>query len=103
MTTPTGTIAVNETDLHYGEKVTFSVTATDAYKTYVRVKVLQNGAVISLWSSVFSALPSYTTRAMGLYSPNWSGGAAQGVAELYEYQRNGRTNVLATVTFEVAA
>ncbi len=98
---PTGTLAVNETDLHYGGQVTFDVTAS-VTPTYVRLTAHQDGVVVAIGFSTFGFTNAYTTRPMGLDSPVWTSGGADCTAELVQVLARGRTRTLATINFTVA-
>ncbi len=100
-TRPTGTLAVNETDLHWGGQATFDVTAS-VTPTYVRLTAHQGDAVVMIGYTIFGYTNAYTTRPMGLSSPAWPNGGADCTAEFVQVLARGRTRTLATINFSVA-
>lgn len=97
----TGTISlvlVNSTDglAHYGQTVTFDISTTATDEPWVNLKCYQNGTLVAEgWNGYFER--SITGRNFGLYSPSWSGGAADCTARLTTPQRT----ELASTSFHV--
>jgi hypothetical protein len=66
---------------NFGDSVQFNVSTTATTQPWVNLVCSQNGAVVAQgWNGYFAA--SITGTAFGLYSPQWSGGAADCVAYL---------------------
>ena len=64
---------------NWGDLVTFNVSTTATTQPWVNLVCSQNGVVVaSGWNGYF--VGSLTTRNFGLYSPQWTGGAADCVA-----------------------
>jgi hypothetical protein len=84
----------------YGGTVTFDIATTAAYP-YVNLKCYQNGVLVSQsWAGFFDgALGNRTFR---LYSPQWTGGAADCTANL-DIKTNNKWKVLASTSFHVSA
>lgn len=82
----TGTISLvllDSTDglAHYGQRVTFNVSTTTTDQPWVNLKCYQGGALVSEgWEGFFAS--SLDDGIFGLYSPQWSGGAADCTAWL---------------------
>lgn len=97
----TGTISlvlVDSTDglAHYGQRVTFNVATTATNEPWVNLKCWQNGTLVAEgWNGFFER--SITGRNFGLYSPQWTGGAADCTAYLTTPQRK----VLGSASFHV--
>ena len=102
-TRPTGTVAVNETDLHYGDTVTFTVDVSEPVPTFVRVTCYQDEQAVGIGFTNTQRATHYVTDTTGMYSPVWTSGAAECKAELLQYLKGTRTRTLATTTFSVAA
>jgi hypothetical protein len=85
----TGTIALAPlvTDVNgngtpnYGDVVTFNISTTATTQPWVNLVCSQNGVVVAQgWDGFFAGSISGTS--FGLYSPQWTGGAADCVAYL---------------------
>lgn len=100
----TGTLELDDTEPSYGDRVHFTAT-TDAPGAFVHLQVEQNGRKVAEgWASV-SALGGPT---FGLYSPQWTSGAADATADLVYFTGTGPhgpqfSKPLASVAFHVAA
>jgi hypothetical protein len=81
---------------HYGDSVTFAV-HTDATSTpFVNLNCYQGGSLVAVgWANY-----SFGSPAFGLYSPQWTAGAADCTASL-EMNSNGRWKELASTSFHV--
>jgi hypothetical protein len=93
-------VLVNSTDglAHYGQTVTFDVSTTATDEPWVNLKCYQGGVLVAEgWAGYFDR--SITGRNFGLYSPSWTGGAADCTAFLMTPQRA----VLASTSFHVYA
>jgi hypothetical protein len=93
-------VLVNSTDglAHYGQTVTFNISTTATTQPWVHLVCSQNGVVVaSGWDGYF--VGSLSSENFGLYSPNWTGGAATCTAYLTTPQHS----VLASTTFSVYA
>jgi len=85
---PSGTssislVLVNSTDglAHYGQTVRFNVSSTQTDQPWVNLLCSQNGKqVLERWNGYFEG--SLTGRDFGLYSGQWTGGAADCTAWL---------------------
>jgi hypothetical protein len=83
---------------HWGGMVTFNVSTGATSEPWVDLKCYQNGVLVSqMWNGFFSG--SLTTENFGLYSPQWTGGAADCTADLTTPQ----WSVLASTSFHVYA
>lgn len=84
----------------YGNAVTFDVSST-ADRPFVNVRCYQNGAfVYDGWHGFFAGYlpePNFT-----LASSYWTEGAADCMARLVEWGRNGRERTLASLDFHVS-
>lgn len=95
----TGTVTVDQPELHYGDSVTFSV-VTNAPVTIVGFQCYQGGTFVLWGGGIVHREPVYTTRPDTLSSLAYTGGAADCTATLRSY-RNNHEKVLDTVDFEV--
>jgi len=99
-------IVVNQPNPKYGDFIDANV-STNAPSSGVRFTFSQNGSVVAVSSTVFHSGPSYTSEKCGLYSPIWTGGAADGIAEVILNAPTGPHGVtyktIASVKFSVAA
>jgi hypothetical protein len=99
----TGTIAlVMVTDVNsngtpnYGDAVTFNISTTATTQPWVNLQCSQNGVLVAQgWNGFF--VGSITGRNFGLYSPQWTGGAADCTA----YLTTPQWAVLASTSFHV--
>jgi hypothetical protein len=88
------------TEPGYGDFVSFSVSTTATTQPWVNLKCFQSGALVAEgWAAYFGTNPTPT---FGLYSPMWTGGAADCTAYLDMYA-NGRFRPLASTSFQVSA
>jgi hypothetical protein len=81
-------VLLNSTDglPHYGQWVTFNISTTATSEPWVNLKCYQNGVLVAEgWNGYFDR--SITGRNFGLYSPSWTGGAADCTARLTTPQR----------------
>jgi hypothetical protein len=84
----------------YGDTITFSVDTTATSYPFVNLTCFQNGGLVAQGSATFFAgAPGGT---FGLYSPKWTGGAADCTANLDMYW-NGKWKHLASTSFHVDA
>jgi hypothetical protein len=93
-------VLVNSTDglAHYGQTVTFNISTTATTQPWVHLVCSQNGVVVaSGWDGYF--VGSLSSENFGLYSPNWTGGAATCTA----YLTTPQWSVLGSTTFSVYA
>lgn len=66
---------------NWSDFVTFTISTTATTEPWVNLQCVQNGVVVSQgWDGYFDG--SLTTRNFGLYSPQWSSGAADCTAYL---------------------
>ena len=66
---------------NYGDVVTFNISTTATSEPWVNLVCSQNGVIVAEgWNGYFAA--SITGRNFGLYSPQWTGGAADCTAYL---------------------
>jgi hypothetical protein len=97
----TGTITMAMVDpadpvANWGDWVTFTVSTTATSEPWVNLKCWQNGTLVAEgWNGYFDR--SLTGRNFGLYSPSWSGGAAECTAYLTTPQHS----VLGSTSFHV--
>jgi hypothetical protein len=95
-TTTTGTSGAS-----YGNQVTFNVSTTVTAYPFVNLKCYQNGSLVGEgWAGFFAG--ALGSQAFGLYSPQWTGGAADCTATLDVYS-NGKWKELASTSFHVNA
>jgi len=86
---------------NYGETVTFNITTT-AEKPYVNVRCYQGTAfVYDSWAGFFKG--AWFGRNFTLSSSYWTGGAADCIARLVKWNKNGKQQTLASITFPVGA
>lgn len=101
----TGTVALNETDVHYGDTVTFTVT-TDAPRSDVRI-VCVHAAGSSFGFTNIADAGTYVTDTTRMTAPNWPESPAECTATLRDIQadKHGfkRAVELDAISFEVAA
>jgi hypothetical protein len=83
---------------HWGGQVTFTISTTATTQPWVELKCSQNGTVVAQGFDGFFA-GSLTTENFGLYSPQWTSGAADCTAVLETPQ----WAVLASTSFHVYA
>lgn len=96
--TSIGLVVLNSSDglAHYGQSVTFNVSTTQTSEPWVNLKCYQGGALVAEgWNGYFDR--SITGRNFGLYSPAWTGGAADCTAWVTTPQRA----LLASTSFHV--
>jgi hypothetical protein len=98
----TGSLTTSATaEPQYGDRVTFNISTTATTYPYVNLKCYQNGALVAQgWAGFFDG--ALGTQAFGLYSPQWTGGAADCVANL-DMNSHGKWKVLASTSFHVGA
>jgi hypothetical protein len=93
--------AAATTGPNYGNTVTFNVSTTATQYPYVNLQCFQNGALVGQgWAGFFAG--ALGSEAFGLYSPQWTSGAADCTASL-DMNVNGRWKVLASTSFHVNA
>jgi hypothetical protein len=88
-------------DPQYGGQVTFDISTTATAYPFVNLKCYQNGTLVAEgWAGFFDG--ALGNQAFGLYSPQWTGGAADCTANL-DMKSNAKWKVLATTSFHVGA
>ena len=93
-------VLLNSTDgqPHWGQQVTFNISTTATSQPWVNLKCNKNGVLVAEgWNGFFEG--SLTGRTFGLYSPQWTGGAADCTA----YLTTPQWAVLASTSFHVYA
>jgi hypothetical protein len=83
----------------YGDTITFAVDTTATSYPFVNLTCSQNGSEVAHGSAAFFGGAQGT---FGLYSPKWTGGAADCTANLDMYW-NGKWKHLASTSFHVDA
>jgi len=99
-TTTVSLVLLNSSDglPHYGQDVTFKVSSTQTTQPWVHLTCAQNGATVAeSWEGMFSG--SLSDGVFGLYSPQWTGGAADCTATV----TNPSWTPLASTSFHVYA
>jgi hypothetical protein len=90
----------------YGDSVTFAVSTEATNRPFVHLTCSQNGSVVlESWQAWFYGAAGVQSFTLGS-SRAWQGGAADCTAFLENwdsYSKNGRTTVLASTSFHVAA
>lgn len=85
---------------HYGHNVTFNVSTTLSYP-FVELQCSQGGTLVAQgWEGFFTG--ALSDRVFGLYSPQWTGGAADCTAYLSYMTKRGTWQRVASTTFSVA-
>jgi hypothetical protein len=85
-----------DTTPNWGDWVTFTVSTTSTDQPWVNLKCYQDGTLVAEgWNGYFEG--SLTGRNFGLYSPQWTSGAAECTANL----TNPQWQVLGTTSFHV--
>lgn len=99
---PAAMITVDQADLHYGDRVTFSVT-TNATPTWVNTACVTDFGTSYGGTLIYSAT-SYTADEVRLTAPNWpSGGATcSTVVKLITAQTSDHWKVIGSASFLVA-
>jgi len=99
---PSATVVVNETDLHYGDRVTFSVTTTDT-PTWVNTACVTDFGTSYGGTLIYSAT-SYVADELALYAPNWPSGGATCTTGVYLVTRHASDHwkVIGSTTFTVS-
>ena len=105
-----GTISLmllNSTDglAHYGQRVTFSVSTTSTLYPWVDVKCSQNGAVVYHQANGIFRTSLNQIFTLGP-TPSWTGGDADCVAALQNwdsYSKNGSISTITTISFHAYA
>jgi hypothetical protein len=86
---------------NYGSSVTFVISTTETQSPYVNLRCYQNGALVAEgWAGYFDG--ALGSESFGLYSPQWTSGAADCTASL-EMNSNGHWKELASTSFHVNA
>lgn len=86
---------------NYGDVVTFNVSTTETQYPYVNLLCYQNGTLVAEgWAGFFDG--ALGSGAFGLYSPQWTSGAADCTATL-DMNSNGHWKELASTSFHVNA
>ena len=96
-----GVVLLNSTDAlpHWGQQVTFNVSTDATAYPYVNLKCYQNGNLVAEgWAGFFNG--ALGDRTFGLYSAQWTGGAADCTAWLDMYA-HGKWKQLASTSFLV--
>jgi len=94
-------VLLNSTDglAHWGQQVTFNISTDATAYPYVNLKCYQNGNLVAEgWAGFFNG--ALGDRTFGLYSPQWTGGAANCTAWLDMYS-NGKWTQLASTGLQV--
>ena len=92
-------ISLAQPSAAYGDHVSFTVSTTATTQPWVNLQCFQGGALVAEgWASYFGTNPAPT---FGLYSPMWTGGAADCTAYLDMYA-NGRFRQLMSTSFHVS-
>jgi hypothetical protein len=102
-TTGGGTISINETaPYHFGQTITFTVSAPGVAQPYVLNQCRQNGTVVS--SELHGIFDGYIFGQWFTLGPTgmWTSGAADCTAQLMDYSGR-KPAVLASTTFHVYA
>src|SRR5262245_61190995 len=86
----TGSITSVPSDPHYGDTVTFSG-ESDAPAWQLRTAYYQNGEVVAISHSIIFRTPTGSDE-VGLYSPNWTGGAASAEAWIEAFLPKGKNS-----------
>jgi hypothetical protein len=87
---------------HYGDSVTFDVSTNATDFPYVNLRCFQNGSLVGEgWAGFFDG--ALGTHTFTLWSPQWSGGAADCTASLDAYGGGGKWKELASTSFHVSA
>ena len=104
-----GTIALtllNSTDglAHFGQKVTFAVSATTTTQPWVALECSQNGTVVYKQANGIFATSLNQVFTLGP-TPAWTGGAANCKALLQDWSgySKGKITTLASLSFSVSA
>ena len=85
----------------YGGKVTFDISTGATAYPFVNLMCYQNGNLVAEgWDGFFDG--ALGDRTFGLYSPKWTGGAADCTANL-AMKVNAKWKVLASTSFHVSA
>ena len=85
----------------YGDFVRFNVSTTATTTPFVNLNCYQGGTLVAVgWAGYFEG--ALGTGDFGLYSPQWTGGAASCTANLEMYTSKG-WKLLASTSFDVAA
>ena len=72
----------------YGDWITFDVSTTETTRPFVNLNCYQDGVLVAQgWAGFFDG--ALGSQKFGLYSPQWTGGAADCTADLDMYS-NGR-------------
>ena len=88
-------------DTRYGDVVTFDVFTDATARPWVNLKCYQGGTLVAEgWDGFF--VGALGDRLFGLYSPSWTGGAADCTADLL-MRVNDRWKQLASTSFHVDA
>ena len=88
---------------NWGDTVTFNVSTTATTQPNVSLTCSQNGTVVyGAVSGFYAGYPWPSTQYMRLSSTNWSGGAANCVAQLYYISGTSTVN-LASISFTAGA
>jgi hypothetical protein len=88
---------------NWGDTVTFNVSTTATTEPNVSLTCSQNGTVVyGAVSGFYAGYPWPSTRYMRLSSTNWSGGAANCVAQLYYISGTSTVN-LSSMSFTAGA
>ncbi len=93
-------VLVDSTDgvAHYGQTVTFAISTTATSQPWVHLQCYQSGTLVAEgWDGYFDG--SLSGRDFGLYSPSWTGGAADCTGSLTDPN----WTVLAQTSFHVYA
>lgn len=86
---------------HYGDLVTFAISTNETARPFVNMKCYQGRVLVAEgWDGFFDG--ALGDRLFGLYSPVWTGGAADCTAWLVTYV-NERWKQLASTSFHVDA
>jgi hypothetical protein len=108
-TSGSGTIALtllNSTDglPHFGQEVTFAVTATSTTQPWVRLRCFQNGVLVYEQANGIFANSLDQNFTLGP-TPSWTGGAVDCTASLEDWSgySKGKIVTLATLGFHVYA
>ena len=85
---------------HYGQHVTFAVSTTVRYP-YVELQCSQGGTVVAQgWEGFFTG--ALSDGVFGLYSPQWTGGAADCTAYISYMTKRGTWQRVASTSFGVS-
>ncbi len=96
-----GTITLDQSDPHFGDQVTFTVSTDGTDRPWVNARCFQAGELVyEQWHGIYEDYFFEPVFTLGP-TPKWTSGGANCVADLVQWLKNGSPKTIASVQFDV--